>query len=132
MILSIFHEDDEDNLSMDFVDFCLGSPSLITQFVEYIKEEWKLSSSAEVNYLQAISDMIDYRKSQGISANTQRNFTVAEFTSTEGNEHLHEESEANGRSEELTVENLEAVNAWATLEELQQVIPKCFRNVRKS
>ena len=73
------NEDDEDNLSTDFVDYCLGSPSLITKFVEYIREEWKLSSSIQINYLQAISDMIDYCKSQGISANTQGNFTIAEI-----------------------------------------------------
>ena len=48
---------------MDFVGYCLGSPSLITKFGNYIREAWTLSSSAQINYLQAISDMIDYGKS---------------------------------------------------------------------
>ena len=55
------NEDDKDDLSTDSVDYCLGSPSLITKFVEYIREEWKLSNSAQINYLQAIADVIDYR-----------------------------------------------------------------------
>ena len=130
--------DDEDDPSADFVDYCLRSPSLITKFVEYIREEWKLSSSAKINYLQAISDMIDYRKSLGISANTQRNFTIAEIYICRGKRTLTRRKWLEW-SEELTVENLEAANAWATLEEIQQVIPyhfqgtlKCCRNVRKS
>ena len=49
--LKYCNEDDEDDLSTDFLDYCFGSPSLITKFVEYIREEWKLSSSAQVNNL---------------------------------------------------------------------------------
>ena len=37
--LKYCNEDDEDDLSTDFVDYCLGSPSLITKFVEYTREE---------------------------------------------------------------------------------------------
>ena len=78
------------------------------------------------NCLQAISDMIDNRKSQGISANTQRNFTIAEIYICRGKRTLTRRKWLEW-SEELTVENLEAVNAWATLEEVQQVIPYHFR-----
>ena len=123
--LKYCNEDDEDDLSKDFVDYCLGLPSLITKFVEYIREEWKLSSSAQRNYLQAISDMIDYCKSQRISANTQRNFTIAEIYICRRKRTLTKRKWIEW-SEELTVTNLEAVNAWATLEELQQVIPYHF------
>ena len=115
--LKYCNEDDEDDFSTDFVNYCLGSPSLITKFVEYIREEW--------NYLQAISDMINYRKSQGISANTQRNITIAEIYICRGKRTCTRRKWIEW-SEELTVENLEAVNAWATLEELQQVIPYHF------
>ena len=69
--------------------------------------------------------MIDYRKSQGISANTQRNFTIAEIYICREKRTLTRRKWIEW-SEELTVENLEAVNAWATLEELQQVIPYHF------
>ena len=95
--LKYCNEDDEDDLSTYFVDYCPGSPSFITKFVEYIREEWKFCSSAQINYLQAISDMIDYRKSQRISANTQRNFTIAEIYICRGNAHLQDESGSNGQ-----------------------------------
>ena len=69
--------------------------------------------------------MIDNRKFQGKSANTQRNFTIAEIYICRGKRTLTRRKWIEW-SEELTVENLEAVNAWATLEKLQQVIPYHF------
>ena len=69
--------------------------------------------------------MIDYRKSQGISANTQRNFTIAEIYICRVKRTLTRRKWIEW-SEELTPDNLEAVNVWATLEELQQVIPYHF------
>ena len=47
---------------------------------------------------------------------------MQKFTFAEENAHLQEESGLNSQRNE----NLEAVNAWATLEELQQVIPYHF------
>ena len=35
-------EDDDDELSEDFADYCLGSPNLITKFIEYIGNNWGL------------------------------------------------------------------------------------------
>ena len=102
--LKYCNKDDEDDLSTDFVDYCVRSPSLNTKFVEYIREEWKLSSSAQINYLQEISDVIDYHKSQGISANTQRNFTIAEIYICRGKRTLTRRKWIEW-SEELTVEN---------------------------
>ena len=124
--LKYCNEDDEDKLSTEFVDYCLRSPSLITKFVEYAREEWKLSSSAQINYLQAICDMIDYRKSQGISECTQRNFAIGEIYICRGKRTLMRKKWLEW-SEELTVENLEAMSAWAILEALQQVIPYHFQ-----
>ena len=36
--LKYCNEDDEDDLSTDFVDYCVRSPSLNTKFVEYIRK----------------------------------------------------------------------------------------------
>ena len=84
--LKYCNKDDEDELSTECVVYCLGSPSLITKFVEYVREEWKLSNSAQINYLQAIYDMIDYPKSQGISECASQ---FLKFTVT-GQTHTHE------------------------------------------
>ena len=65
-------------LSNEFVDCCLGSPTIIINFFETLVEDWKLSSSGALNYVKSISDMVDFRKSSGISDNTLRCFTVTE------------------------------------------------------
>ena len=65
-------------LSNEFVDCCLiGSPTIIIDFLKILGTEWKLSSSASLNYIKGIGDMVDFRKSQGLSDNNLRRFTIA-------------------------------------------------------
>ena len=54
--------EEEDELSENLIDFCLGSPKLITDFVETLKNDWALGSSAQLSYLHVICDLIDFRK----------------------------------------------------------------------
>ena len=123
--LKYCNEDEKDELSTDFVGYCLGSSSLIEKFVEYITEEWNFNGSVQINYLHPVFDIIDNRRSQGISANTQRNFTTVEIYIFRGKRTLIRRKWLEW-SEEVIVENLEAINAWAALEQLQQVIPYHF------
>ena len=37
--------EDEDELTSSFIDYCLGCPKLITEFAEVLKNEWKIGSS---------------------------------------------------------------------------------------
>ena len=71
-------EDDDDELSEDFVDYCLGLPNLITKFIEHIGNNWGLNSSAQISYLQSIHDMMHFRRSQVVTDNVLRNFAVTE------------------------------------------------------
>ena len=66
--------EDEDELTSSFIDYCLGCPRLITDFAEVLKNEWKIGSSAQLSYLHAISDLIDFRKVHEASADALRNF----------------------------------------------------------
>ena len=38
--------EDEDELTITFIDYCLGCSKLITDFAEVLKIEWKLGNSA--------------------------------------------------------------------------------------
>ena len=71
-------DDDDDELSEDFVDYCLESPNLITKFIEHIGNNWGLSSSAQISYLESIHGMMDFRKSQGVTDKVLCNFAVTE------------------------------------------------------
>ena len=114
--------DDDDKLSKCFVDYCLGSPNLITKFIEVIGNEWGLTSSAKINYLQSIQDMMDFRKSQGITDSVRRNFCITDVYITRGKRNLSKKKIAEW-SRDLDINHLQEINSWATLAELQTVLP---------
>ena len=70
--------EDEDELTSSFIEYCLGCPRLITDVAEVLKNEWKIGSSAQLSYLHAISDLIDFRKAHEASADALRNFAISE------------------------------------------------------
>ena len=80
--------EDEDELTSSFINYCLGCPQLITDFVEVLKNEWKIGSSVQLSYLHAISDLIDFRKAHGASADALRNFGISEVYLTRGKKFL--------------------------------------------
>ena len=80
--------EDEDELTSSFIDYFLGCPQLITDFAEVLKTEWKIGSSAQLSYLHAISDLIDFQKAHGASADVLRNFGISEVNLTRGKKFL--------------------------------------------
>ena len=60
------------------MDYCIGSSCLNSKFIEYISHEWEMGNSAQVNYLQSISELMDFRKARGVSWETLRTFSSAE------------------------------------------------------
>ena len=42
------------------VDYCLGSINLLSHFVEYLQNTWKVGYAGSIGYMNAISHMIDY------------------------------------------------------------------------
>ena len=72
------NEDDEEKLTEEHIDYCIGSAQDICKFMEDIGKEWGLGSSVQLGYLQAITDLIDFRKSSGWSATVLGNLAVSE------------------------------------------------------
>ena len=61
----------DNELSNRFVDCCLSSPTMIIEFLKTLETK-KLSSSAALNYVKGIADMVDFRNFQGLSNNNLR------------------------------------------------------------
>ena len=78
----------EDELSENLIDFCLGSPKQITDFVKTLKNDWTLGSSVQLNYLHTICNLIDLRKVHGATSNVLNNFAVSEVFLMWGTKHL--------------------------------------------
>ena len=114
--------EEEDELSENLIDFCLGSPKLITDFVETLRNDWALGSSAQLSYLHAICDLIDFRKAHGATSNVLNNFAVSDVFLMRGKKYLAKQKRLEW-SRDLDLDSLISSNSWATLEELEKVVP---------
>ena len=112
----------DDIVTTDAIDCCLGSPSVIINFMQTITEDWNLSDSGSLNYLKAVGNLLDYRKSQGVTDNVLRTFTVSEVYIRRGIGNLTRKKKIN-YNRNLDLEQLIARNSWASMEEMESVIP---------
>ena len=104
------------------VDYCLGSLECIQIFVNSMKNEWKLSHSRQLFYLNAIYDLLDSRKSTGVSSDILTNFSISDIYLKRAKKCISKRMKVQW-NKELDIETLESKGRWATLKELQQVIP---------
>ena len=114
--------EDEDELTSSFIDYCLGCPRLITDFAEVLKNEWKIGRSTQLSYLHAISDLIDFRKADEASEDALRNFAISEVYLTRGKKFLARQKKMEW-SRDLDLDSLISANCWASLKEIEKVIP---------
>ena len=112
----------EKHVDEEYVDCCLGSPCIIMNFLKVITEQWKISSSAALNYMKSINDLLDFRKANGVSDDVLRSYTVTEVYIRRGKENLAKQKKLE-YSRNLDLERLIARESWATIEEMEQVIP---------
>ncbi|MCP4481590.1 MAG: hypothetical protein GY817_02025 [bacterium] len=115
-------EDDEEELTTEHIDYCIGSAGLICNFIEHIGKEWGLGSSAQFGYLQAITDVIDFRKSCGLSTAVLGNLAISEVYINRGKRALARRKITEW-AKNLSVEVLAANNQWATMDEMETVVP---------
>ena len=117
-------DDDEEleDLSWDIVDFCLSSPSFIFKFADTMQSDWGLGHAGRLGYLDAISDLLDFRKIHGTSSDTvSRNLTCTETYLKRTRKTVAKMMRLQWTND-LDIETLEAKGHWATLDELLQVI----------
>ena len=116
------NNNDEISLTFEFVDCCLSNASIIISFLTVLEEEWKLSSSGSLNYIKAISDFVDFRKAHGVSDNTLRCFAVVEVYLRRAMVNLRKKKNLEC-NRNLDLETLIARDSWATIEEMEEIIP---------
>lgn len=122
LMASLPDAETESKVSEEYLDCCLGSPSIIISFLKKITNEWKVSSSAALNYMKAINDLMDFRKSNGVTDDVLRSFAVAEVYIRRGKENLAKKKKME-YSRNLDLEQLICRRSWATVQEMEQVIP---------
>ena len=109
-------------LSFELIDCCLGSTTIILNFLTTLEDEWKMSSSGALNYVKSISDLMDFRKSTGVNDNKLRCFTITEVYLRRAKENLRKKKRLDG-TRNFDLETLIGRDSWASLEEMERVIP---------
>ena len=71
--------EDEEELTFDVVDFGLCAANLLFKFIEPSQDEYKLGHGGRLGYIDAISEMIDFRKLHGASEAVFQKFSATEL-----------------------------------------------------
>lgn len=120
-----------DELDTNFVDCCLGSASMIVNFLKELQTDWDMGHAGAINYLKSISDMMDFRKSQGVTDGVLRSFSITEVYLRRARRCLSKKMTAQW-SRNFDLETLIANDSWASVEDMEKVIPyhlPRFKNV---
>ena len=108
----------EKHISEEYVDCCIGCPSIVMNFLKVITDEWRISSSAALNYMKAINDLLDFRKANGVSDDVLRSFAVSEVYIRRGKENLAKQKKLE-YTRNLDLEQLIARESWVTVSEMR-------------
>ena len=87
-----------------------------------IIEDWGLQPPGSLAYMRAITDLVDFRKASGVTDDVLRSLAVTEVYIRRGKTNLGKQMKLDN-ARNLTMEALIARKSWATIEELQQVVP---------
>ena len=117
LMASMGDPDGDQNVKEEYIDCCVGSPTIVMAFLKVLTEDWEIGMSAALGYMKAISDLMDFRKSSGVSDDVLRTFAVTEVYIRRGKENLAKEKKIE-YARNLDLETLIARNSWATMEEM--------------
>ena len=113
--------EDEEELTFDVVDFSLCSPNLLFKFIDYLQDECKLGHGGRLGYIDAISEMIDFRNLHGASEAVLRKFSATELYLKRARKTVAKMMRLQW-TQDFDIETLEARGHWATMEELLEVV----------
>ena len=125
--------EDEEELTFDVVDLGLCSPNLLFKFIDYLQDECKLGHGGRLGYIDAISEMIDFRKLHGTSEAVFQKFYATELYLKRARKRVAKMMQLQW-TQDLDIETLEARGHWATMEELLEVVKfhlPCYKNTVK-
>ena len=113
--------EEEEELNFEVMDFGLCSPSLLFKFIDFLQDECKLGHGGRLGYVDAISELIDFRKVNGASDAVLRKLSVTELYLKRARKTVAKMMRLQW-TQDLDIETLEAKGHWATMEELLEVV----------
>ena len=105
------------------VDYCLGSVTMISDFVGYLQTDCSLKSSGVTVYMNALGHLLDFCRSYNdLTKKHSSVFIPSETYILLVKRYLSKKMKSDWR-EVLSVDYLNSINCLAKLEELQKIIP---------
>lgn len=104
------------------IDSSITCTKQITRFMCELKETWNLRYSACIGYLNSLADAIDYRKCCGAFASTRDILDVVDVLLTRTRRSLARKMRVQWNTL-LDIDFLAKQNCWASLSQLQSVLP---------
>lgn len=114
--------DDSCELTKVLLEYCLGSVQHIERFIVYLETECKMGKPGIISYLQSLGHCLDFFRYQGINSKQMANFMTSEVFLSRAKQCLRKKMRVEWNSV-LSIETLESKNCWATLDDLQRVLP---------
>ena len=103
--------------------YCLRSLNMLSDFVDYLQNEWKIGYSGIIVYMNALGHLLDFRRTFSNSASENVSvFLASEIYLQRVKRFLSKKMKLQW-DEVLSVDYLDSINCWATLADLQKVIP---------
>ena len=105
------------------VDCCLGSVTIISDFLGYLQTDWFLKSSGVTGYMNALGHLLDFCRSYSdLTKINSSVFITSEIYIQRVKRYLSKKMKSDW-TEVLSVDCLNSINCWAKLEELQKFRP---------
>ena len=93
-----------------------------------MEKDFDVSASVGIGYINALLDLMDFRKFKGLNSDTLKNFSIVEIYLKRIRKCMGKEMRINWKND-LDVDTLESKGSWATLKELQSVLPRHYKNI---
>ena len=105
------------------VEYCMGSVSTISEFIEYIQAQpYKVGNSGTIGYMNSLSHLLDFCRANGKTDKNIHVFIATEVFLDRVKKCLKKKVTIEWNTV-LSLEYLTSINCWATLEEMQKVVP---------
>ena len=116
-------EDEPSLLStLELVDYFLCSSKFLTGFLDYLESTWQIGKPGRLGYVTGIADLLDFRRFHSPCGAVLQNFSVTDVYIKRARQCLAKQMRSHWTTD-LDIDSLESRRSWATLAELQTVIP---------
>ena len=104
------------------IEYCVNSVKHIEDFIGYLQNDWKVGNPGVIGYLNALAHFLDYQRSKGLCSDKISQMMAAEVFINRAKRSFRKKMRAQWNTT-LSIETLEKLNCWATLADLQNVVP---------